>query len=119
MSQRKIFKYRLFVAPVTPYNIERASRTRFHRVTPEYILTYRRGKSAAGELEISGTDLERLSKRDSAWLMDCNLALLAEESERTAPQARERMRTMIDELEAALKQEREKALEEAGTVESK
>lgn len=119
MGQRKICKYRLFVMPVNAYNIERASKSRFHRVTPGYILTYRRGKCASQELEIAGDDLQRLSGRDSSWLMDCNLALLAEESGKAAPQARARLEAMIDELAEALRQEREKARGEAGTVESR
>lgn len=95
------------------YNIEAASKNRFHRVTADYILIYRRGKCGYGEVEVKGDDLKRLTKLDREWLSDCNMAILAEESGAAADATAEKLRNMIDELETALRTEREKCRGEA------
>lgn len=111
MARKK--RYRLFAMEMDSYNVAVAAKNRFHRITPDYILVYRRGTADYGEIEVKGDDLRRLAKMDREWLSDCNAALLAEASEDAATDTAERLRVMIDELEAALREERDRCREEA------
>lgn len=102
-------EYRLFAAPVNPETIRKAADERFSRMTADYILIYRTRKPRALPcVEVRGSDLNRLTERDRAWLKDSILVILTEAAARSRDETRERMNVLMDNLEEALREEQEK-----------
>lgn len=102
-------KYRLFAFPYSLENVEFASKFRFSRVTPDYILVYAQkakldapsGKTA----EVKENDISLLSKMDGAWLFDCGLSLFADIAASETKESVERLSNMVDRLEKELEKE--------------
>lgn len=106
-------EYRLFAAPVCAETIRKAADERFSRMTADYILIYRRRKPRTLPcIEVKGDDLNRLTERDREWLKDSILVILAEAAAKSRAQTEERMNALMDNLEAALREEQEKMKKE-------
>lgn len=94
--------YRLFALEFSKRNAERATKEKYHRITPGYILIYSR-KGIKDALEISGSDLLELSDSDWLWLQDCNLSIMEQfvsENEESVLKSQERfVDEFLEELE--------------------
>ena len=111
--------YRLFAAPVNAETIRLAAEERFSRMTAAYILIYRKRKPRALPcVEVRGDDLNRLTERDRAWLRDSILVILTEAAAKSRNETQARMNALMDNLEAALREEQEKLRREDGDDES-
>ena len=107
MSRKKINKrYRLYAMKVTPENMSLAHQERFARITPEYVLVYTKHKHTVFA-EITDENVKILSDKDRQWLMDCNMALIAEEVVNGKNDFVAEMSVKIAELEKALVREKE------------
>lgn len=105
-NQEKI--YRLYALTITQESVEIAMMERFSRIAPGYILIYTADKKPKGSIEINGEDVKRLTKADSDWIMICAATLLRERMEQNQTQSMENLSRMVDQLSAALAEEREK-----------
>lgn len=98
---------RLFALLYSTENVEYASRNRFVRVTPEYILIYTeksRLKPPTGKaVEIKKENLHTLTAMDESWLFDCGLSLLAEHTANNQDGLKN-LSDMVDRLEAKLEE---------------
>ena len=101
--------YRLFAFPYDLKNVEYASKFRFSRVTPDYILVYAmqsRVKPPVGKpVEIKESDLKKLDLLDESWLFDCGISLFADIASRQKKEDITRLTDMIDRLEIELEKE--------------
>lgn len=95
-------KYRLFALKYGRSAMEIASRERFSRATPDYILIYSDQDGPEGAVEITEAELGRLSASDSQWLFDCNAALISEETERRMPEILAELSRKLEALGAEL-----------------
>jgi hypothetical protein len=96
-------------------NVKVAQKERFSRICSKYVLIYtakRDLQDAIGYNEIRESELKYLSHNDTVWLLDCNLAIIAEETEKHKSDVISQMGLMVDRLERALKEEKDK--EDAG-----
>ena len=59
---------------------------------------------------IGENELHYLSYQDKQWLLDCNMAIIAEETKHNEAKIANSMGLMIDRLEVALESERAKDL---------
>lgn len=109
--------YKLYALELNKDGIAEASQARFCRITPFYILVYLCGDAPANGIEITETETHRLTAADEQWLLDCNMAILAEEAKRHEKEIAEDMMKRIERLEQALQQEQEK-LEDGGDGEA-
>ena len=104
-------KYRLYVLPLDQKCIDVASKERFYRASPRYVLIYTAGEIKLPHAEITQDELHRLSTGEANWLRDCNLVLLAEAARENEESIAEDLSKRLDRLEAALKKEKEKVKE--------
>lgn len=115
MNELRI-EYKLYALDLNREGINEASKVRFCRITPFYILLYLSGEAPTGAIEITETDTHRLTAADEQWLLDCNIVLLAEEAKKNERKIAEDMEQRIARLESALREEKEKL--EAGGEQS-
>lgn len=104
MNEKK--SYRLYALKVNAENAEFASRQRFNRITPGYILVYTAEDAPEKSVGVCGEDLRRLSSGDTGWLFDCNVAIIAEEASKKAQDIARALDESITGFEAALEEER-------------
>lgn len=101
--------YKLFATVVNDETMAKAAQERFSRITPQYILIYRKTKPRTMQcVEIKGKDTERLTSRDRLWLRDCIMALMTEAAAKSKEQSKKRLAELVDALEQALREEQEK-----------
>ena len=101
-------KYRLFALPYTAETMKEAERERFVRATADYILIYtNKRKKPENCAEITENEVYRLTGPETMWLYDCNVALILEETRKNAGAVAQNLSDRLDELEAALKRQRE------------
>lgn len=111
MSKRKKNKkveYHLYAMETTEENLNAVRDKRFYRIAPSYILLYERGQRTSNYNEIGESELRYLSYADKRWLLDCNMAIIAEETEKHKDEIASRMGLMVERLEAALQAEKAK-----------
>lgn len=97
-------KWKLFALPPTEENLEKAEKSRFCRVTADYILIY--AEESKG-VEITGENRKRLTDWDRRWLADCRMILDAEQLKQRAKVSSGELLDYLDALEEALKREAE------------
>lgn len=114
MSRKKKKKvvYKLYAFEPTEEVIEEMQDKRFCRITTKYVLLYDRIQRTTNYNEIGEDELHYLSAADKQWLQDCNMAIIAEETERHKDKIAANMGLMLGRLEAALANEKAKELEE-------
>lgn len=105
MDKLKIV-YKLYALDVNRDNIELASKERFSRVTPFYVLIYTDGEPPKNSVELAGTETKRMSDEDEKWLMDSNIVILAEETERRKPEIIKNLSDQIEALETILEEKK-------------
>ena len=98
-------KYVLYALELTEENIKAVQDKRFYRITPGYILLYERYQRTTNYNAIGDSELSYLSYADKRWLLDCNFAIIAEETEKHKEEIAAQMGLMLDRLEEALKEE--------------
>ena len=104
-SKRGKVKYVLYAMEPTEENIKAVENKRFYRITSGYILLYERYQRKTNYNAIGDSELSYLSYADKRWLLDCNFAIIAEETEKHKDEVASYMGLMIDRLEEALKDE--------------
>jgi len=120
MSRRKKGKkkYSLYAFELNDENIALVSACRFYRITADYILLYECNQRFTNYNAIGNSELSYLTYADKRWLLDCNMAIIAEETERQKDKIANSMGLMIDKLEQALREERLKEDQNVGQSES-
>lgn len=104
-------RYTLRAMKCTEENMKAVQNERFYRVTPTYILLYECNQRFTKYNRIGEGELKYLNYADKRWLLDCNMAIIAEETEKHKDEVAASMNGMIDRLEAALEAERIKESE--------
>ena len=107
-------KYVLYALEPTEENIKAVQDKRFYRITTKYILLYERYQRTTNYNAIGDSELSYLSYADKRWLLDCNFAIIAEETEKHKDEIAARMGLMLDQLEEALKEQQQNG-EQSGT----
>ena len=110
MSKATI-KYELYAMEATMENIAMVQKERFYRITPTYILFYKKKCRKKGEQcynKIGESELGYLTEDDIRWLEDCNVVLLAEDVVKHREEITADMGSMVDRLEKALREEKAK-----------
>ena len=100
-------RFRLWALPYGPEAMEAAYRERFCRVGADYVLIYAARKPKLPCAEVTEQEAHRLTGAETKWLLDCNLTLIAEETQRRSVEILADMSRKLDELEAALKRQQE------------
>lgn len=108
MEEHKM--YRLYALLTNEQNIQYASKQRFHRITPCYVLVFTNTDMPADSIEISADEADNLTPYDVSWLRDCTLAVALEaiQSEDTA----QKTMNMLDKIEQALQTQAEQISED-------
>lgn len=104
-------RYRLYAHGVDADGVRYAENVRFGRITREYILVYVPIR-ISGWAEITDDTVKIISAEDKAWLLNCNMELIAEEMAKKTSEFGVDMKNAIAELEKALKAEKEGLLNE-------
>lgn len=104
MSEK--MRYGLYALKVNAENMELASRQRFNRITPGYILIYTADGAPENSVGVCGEDIHRLGSGDTGWLFDCNIALITEEAAKQAQAIAQELDDKMSGFEAALEEER-------------
>ncbi len=110
MSKRKKNKkqYTLYALEPTEENILAVQDKRFYRITPTYILLYEINLPFTNYNAIGDSEMGYLSYADKRWLLDCNMAIIAEETMKHQDKIAASMGLMVERLEQALQAERAK-----------
>ena len=110
MGRRKKRKkqYRLYAFEPTEEVIKEVQEKRFVRITTQYVLLYDCVQRTTNYNEIGENELHYLSVADEQWLRDCNMIIIAEETERHKDKIAANMGLMLDRLETALQNEQAK-----------
>lgn len=104
-------QYRLYAHSVDDDGIRYAQNVRFGRITREYVLVYVPTR-ISGWPEITDDNVKILNADDQKWLLHCNMELIAEEMAKQSSEFGVDMKNAIDELEKALKAEKEVLLKD-------
>lgn len=108
MTDELKITYKLYALDTSKDGIETASKERFCRITPFYILVYcEGGRTPKDGIEITQTETHRLSKQDEQWLLDCNIVILAEQAKKHESEIAANVQERLKKLEEILKAERE------------
>lgn len=110
MDKLKIV-YKLYAMELNEDNMKTATKWRFSRGTiapfPGYILIYTDKEAPNGAIEITEATANRLSEEDESWLLDCNMLILAEETEKRKPEILKELNERVEMLESVLKEKTE------------
>lgn len=106
MEQKRALVYKLFAMLTNEKNVEIATKYRFQRITPSYILVYGEDEPQGTKCtEITANDLASLSKRDFQWLQDANIVLLREFSDEHKEAQKNTFKQFLEELDKNIKDE--------------
>lgn len=106
MTNELNIAYKLYALDANEDGIRQAAQERFARITPFYILVYcKDGTAPKGGIEMTQTETHRLSSQDEQWLLDCNIAILAEETKRNEAEIGKRIKEKMQKVEELLKSE--------------
>ena len=108
MAEELKISYKLYALEVNKQGLETASKERFSRITPFYVLVYCDGEPPEDGIEITTTETHRLSEQDERWLQDCNVVILVEEAKKHEAEIAGDMKRRLERLEEALEAEAEK-----------
>lgn len=100
--------YKLYALKISKGNIAQAEKTRFHRITADYVLIYTAEEQPKNSVEISEAETNRLTSRDKGWLFDCNYIIINEETAKHKDDIINGLDEKMAQLEDALVKEREK-----------
>lgn len=100
-------QYRLYAHSVDGEAVTYAQNVRFGRITRDYVLVYVDAK-LSGWPEITDENVNILTANDRAWLFNCNMTLISEEMAKKSSEFGVDMGNAIEELEKALKAEKDK-----------
>ena len=96
-------RFRLYVMPPTPDNIDMAQeRYKYYRATPKHLLIYTEKRKPVGSLLVKKVD--SLSSADHGWLAGCN-AIILEEEAKANPNTVENMMKFLSDLDTELGKE--------------
>lgn len=105
-------KYRLYLFPVSQGNVELAVKERFHRINKQYILVYTDNLFSHVPVEryhiIDESETGRLSDGEKVWLLEANMKIIMEESNKKQDEILKRFGEKLDRLEKELAKEEEK-----------
>lgn len=108
MEQKNTIVYKLFAMLTNEKNLAIATKYRFQRITPTYILVYGEKEPEGAKCkEITDEETHNLSSRDFQWLQDANMVLIQEvvnEHKHRESQVRE-LKKFFDELDKNIKEE--------------
>ena len=99
-------KYRLFVLPLNEETVRKAEQARFSRITVDYVLIYKAG-TMKNAVEVTEAEAHRLTEAERRWLLDCNLALIAEKTKENMGGVLQSLSEKVNALETALKKQKE------------
>lgn len=99
-------KYRLYLLRATVENVRIAQRYRFCMANAEYILIYTDDFIPSNESVqyhiIEEKDLSRLSTKERVWLLESNMAIISEESEKKQDEIMQSFGERLSRLEQEL-----------------
>lgn len=105
-------KYSLYLFPVSTENIKMAVEERFHRINKQYILVYTNNLFShvpkARYHIIDESETGRLSDGERVWLLEANMKIIMEESEKKQDEILKSFEEKLDRLEKELAREEEK-----------
>lgn len=96
--------YKLYILPIGKNGIETATKERFSRITARYALVYT-DKEVQEAVEVGEKEFGRLSDLEQSWIEECNVALIAEETEKKMPEIVAGVSEKLDAIERELKKE--------------
>lgn len=110
MSKRKRNKkkYVLYALELTDENLQIVQDKRFYRITSQYILLYEINLPFTNYTHIGDSEMGYLSDADKQWLLDCNMAIIAEETIKKQDKIAASMGQMLERFEKALQSEKSK-----------
>lgn len=108
MRTRKIFAF-----PFNEKNLEAALGEKFHLIRPDYILTFSEENPSDDGHEITGDELNLLSKTDVAFIASCLRTMAKENAEERKDEVERLQMQFLEEFERELKAE---AQREQGSV---
>lgn len=114
MPNDEMMPYHLYALSTDRRAVKVVARERFGRVTPYYALIYTKADKPEGAIEISEAEAKKLSDEDERWLIDCAVAILAEEIEKHKPEIFDLLSDRINELESELKRRKEEIEHKGG-----
>lgn len=119
-STIKTKKYRLYLFAVNKDNIELAVHERFHRINKQYILVYTDNLFSHVQKAryhiIDESETGRLSDSERVWLLEANMKIIMEESEKKQDEILKSFAEKIDRLEQELAKEAEKIEKETDGI---
>lgn len=101
-------KYRLYAMPLGEESVSVATRERFSRIAERYVLIYTTAEQPTASAEIEAKEIKRLSAADEKWLFDCNIVILAAETQKHQAELLDSLSKKIGRLEKALAEEKSK-----------
>jgi len=110
-------KYQLCLLALNQENIELAVKQRFNRITSKYILIY--AENAEDMVQncryhiIDENETGHLSDSEKVWLLEANMKIIAEESEKQQAEIIRRFEERISILERELEKEAENLREQS------
>ncbi len=106
MEHKKALVYKLFAMHTNEKNVATATRYRFQRITPTYILIYADEEpSDKNCTEIKAEDISSLSKQDFQWLQDANMTIIREFTNEHKPAQAKSFANFLRELDKNIKDE--------------
>lgn len=105
-------KYSLYLLSSSPENIQEAMKYRFNRINQKYVLIY--ADNLLGMLHeshyhiIDEKETRYLSDSEKVWLLEANVQIIAEESEKKQQEILNSLGERISRLEEELEKESEK-----------
>lgn len=113
-------KYQLYLMATNEENIELAREQRFNRINGRYILIYTddllpTGQSAHYHI-IDEKETAHLSDSEKVWLLEANVQIIAEETEKRQDELLKKINKRISTLEKELEKESEKLEQRQGSV---
>lgn len=102
-------KYQLYAFPYDTEIEEWARRQTYHRINPRYILVYTQENKVLRQNSryhiINEKETDVLTDSEKAWLLDCNIDIIAEESLKQQDDIIKNYSLKLERLEAELEKE--------------
>lgn len=106
MEQKNAIVYKLFAMLTNEKNLAIATKYRFQRITPTYILVYGEKEPEGAKCkEITAEEIHNLSSKDFQWLQDANMVLLQEVVNEHRESQGQALKKFFEELDKNIKEE--------------
>ena len=106
MEQKSTIVYKLFAMLTNEKNLAIATKYRFQRITPTYILVYGEQEPEDAKCkEITAEEIHNLSSKDFQWLQDANMVLLQEVVNEHRESQGQALKKFFEELDKNIKEE--------------